>query len=577
MKLLCLTPLLIISFSLNAISRSAVESVSSHTQHSNLGLRDKIVKAQDQPPVKNQSGGAESCVDGMAGIYECLNIDLLAHLNPSQIGASQVSDSWGWKDEATGRYFALVGHSNGTSFIEVTDPNNPIYLGVLPSTNFSTSVFRDVKTYQNHAFIVAGNIENHGMQVFDLSRLLTVNSVPVTFTVDKLYTGNNFEEAHNIVINEQSGFAYLVAGNTCSAGMHMVDIQDPLNPVFAGCFLDSSITHDAQCVIYTGPDTEHQDKEICFTSNENKILVIDVSNKNAPVVLSSNTYQGQAYTHQGWLTEDQKYFVFGDELDELARGGGVPDTTRTYVMDMTDLDNPVFKGFHDAGEAGIDHNQYIVDGYLYQANYNRGLRILKLEDLSQAQMLEVAYFDTYPAALNLKNTTPDLNPADFDGAWNVYPFFDNGTILVSDISRGLFIVKANIASAIDIGNFHTGLWYNREQSGHGLNIEILNGNRIVAVWYTYDNDGNQMWLLGVGNYEGSVATLNVIVTENGLFPPNFLAEDVVNTDWGTFQLDFTGCNSVELSWAPFVDVNFTAGSLSLTRLTNIAGLSCEPQ
>ena len=35
------------------------------------------------------------------------------------------------------------------------------------------------------------------------------------------------------------------------------------------CFDDDGYTHDAQCVIYNGPDEDYQGQEICFNSNEN--------------------------------------------------------------------------------------------------------------------------------------------------------------------------------------------------------------------------------------------------------------------------------------------------------------------
>ncbi len=522
-------------------------------------------KAHSQPYMGYKFQGTTACVDGKADLYECSNVDLIGHLDLTEIGGGQGSDSWGWKHEPTGRYFALVGRSNGTSFVEITDPSAPVYLGNLPSTNGTSSTWRDIKTFNDHAFIVADNIP-HNMQVFDLSELLNVENAPVTFSPNKLYDSASFLSAHNIVINEATGMAYLVGGNTCNGGLHMVDINQPLNPTFRGCAGADGYTHDAQCLIYNGPDTEHHDKELCFASNEDTVTVIDVTNKSAPVILSRTGYSGRQYTHQGWLTADSKYFVIDDELDELSRGNGAPAPTRTYVMDMTDLDNPVMKGFHEAGEAGIDHNQYIVNGHTYQANYNRGLRILKLGDLSQAEMTEVAYFDTYPDT---------QFPSNFGGAWNVYPFFDNGMVMVSDVNRGVFILKPKLAPDFVIENYHSGLFYNPEQDGHGLSVEILANNRIAIYWYTYDNDGRQMWLAGVGTFEDDVATLEVAITSGGFFPPNFLSSDVSTTLWGEFEFRVTSCHDIIFSWTPAPDVNFSAGSMTMTRLTEVNGLSCS--
>ena len=45
-------------------------------------------------------------------------------------------------------------------------------------------------------------------------------------------------------------------------GLVMIDVEDSLKPVFAGCYQDDGYTHDAQCVIYRGPDHEYYGKEV---------------------------------------------------------------------------------------------------------------------------------------------------------------------------------------------------------------------------------------------------------------------------------------------------------------------------
>jgi len=385
--------------------------------------------AHDQPYTGYQFKGSGSCLGGMADVFPCDHVDLLGHLDLPTIGGGQGSDSWGWKDPNSNRYFALVGRSNGTSFVEVTDPANPVYIGQLPS-HVSSSSWRDIKTYGHHAFIVADEIGNHGMQVFDLNRLLTAVDFPVTFTHDALYQQENFREAHNIIINQETGFAYLVGGNTCAGSLHMVNINNPTNPTYAGCFDSDGYTHDAQCVNYIGPDPDYHGRELCFLSNEDTVTVVDVTVKINPTQISKTSYTGHRYTHQGWLTADQRFFIIDDELDEFRDG----NNTRTYVMDFRNVDVPVDRGYHESAGASIDHNQYVLNGRTYQANYSRGLRILELGDLRHAEMKEVAFFDTYP---------PNDNPG-FPGAWNVFPFFDNGVVIVSDINRGVFILRPNL-------------------------------------------------------------------------------------------------------------------------------------
>ena len=226
------------------------------------------------------SDGPSECTDGIAWLFSCSNVDLLAFLPLSEVGGGfgvTAADVWGWTDPDTGREYALLGRSNGTAFIDVTDPENPVYLGSLPLPDIAgDSQWRDIKVYSNHAFVVAEGRGKHGMQVFDLTQLRSVESVPTTFKATARYDG--IHTAHNIVINEDTGFAYAVGsrggGRRCGGGLHMVNIRDPLNPSFAGCFAHeearrSRITysHDAQCVVYDGPDAEHVGKEICLGSN----------------------------------------------------------------------------------------------------------------------------------------------------------------------------------------------------------------------------------------------------------------------------------------------------------------------
>jgi len=372
--------------------------------------------------------GPADCVDGFAGEFPCRGIDLAGWVELPAIGGGTGSDNWGWRDPESGRLFALMGRSNGVAFVEVTDPENPVYLGNLPRPEgVDNSVWTDMKTYRNHAFIVADSVLGQGMQVFDLTELLESSiSPPVTFSSVARY--DQFDEAHNIAINQASGFAYTVGGETCSGGLHMVDIRDPLNPSFAGCFSEDGYTHDVKCVIYEGPDERFNGQEICFASNEDTVSVVDVTDKSEPILLGRHSYTDSGYTHQGWLTEDHRFFVLNDEVDEFSFDLA---GTRTLVLDLEKLDTSEPAAEYIADGLSIDHNLYVAGDYVFQANYKRGLRILELIDPASAEFEEVAFFDTFP----------DSDGTGFSGAWNVFPFFANDLLLVSDFNRGLFVVR----------------------------------------------------------------------------------------------------------------------------------------
>ena len=392
------------------------------------------------------AGGEVECGDdGMADQFTCSNVEILSFLPVSAIGGgrgSQTNDVWGWTDPQTNREYALVGRRDGTSFVDVTDPVNPVFLGDLPKTPGSRgNTWRDIKVYEDHAYIVADGAGDHGMQVFDLTRLRDVTSPPVTFEPDQLYEG--IASAHNIVINEASGTAYAVGSNsggeTCGGGLHMIDIHDADRPTFIGCFQDTETgiagtgySHDAMCIMYDGPDTEHVGREICFGSNENALSIADVTDKRNPVKLSSAAYPNVAYAHQGWITEDHRYFFMNDEGDEnAAQNDSTIDMpgTRTLVWDVADLDDPVMIKEHFGETLTIDHNLYIVDDLMYQSNYVSGLRILDISDPENPE--EVGFLDTVPWDESIT----------FDGSWSNYPFFESGTIVVTSGKEGVFFVR----------------------------------------------------------------------------------------------------------------------------------------
>ena len=398
--------------------------------------------ADHEPPWSGQAPQhLTPCVGGMAGPWPCDHVDLLENLPLSAIGATggeEANDIWGWTDPLTGNEYALVGLTDGTSFVDVTDPENPVYLGKLPS-HTGSSIWRDIKTYADHAFIVSDLNGSHGMQVFDLTRLRAVPNPPVTFTEDAWY--NQIGSAHNIAIDEETGFAYIVggssagAGTTCAGGLHVVNLQNPTAPAFEGCFSADGYTHDTECLVYHGPDSQHDGQEICFNSNEDTLTIVRI--QHAPfsaTQLSRTGYAGSGYTHQGWLTEDGRYFLVDDELDEVDFG----HTTYTYVWDVSDLEAPVLVGHHTSTSTSIDHNQYVRGNFVFQANYRSGLRVLRIDDPSQAALTQIGFFDIYPTDDN----------ASFNGAWSNYPYFASGNVVVSGIEQGLFILHpTNLCAA----------------------------------------------------------------------------------------------------------------------------------
>jgi len=367
---------------------------------------------------------------------------------------NRLSDVWGWTDSSTGKEYALVGLRDGTAFVDISSPSSPVYLGFLEAHGNLSGSWRDIKTYDDYAYIVA-DIVGHGMQIFDLRQLTSVTNGPDIFretahfqinsegwrftnpnktNFDRFYDQaaeagervtpreiNDEGYAHNIAINEDTGYAYLIGSNNCNGGLYMLDLSNPLSPTAEGCFSDWGWISDAQCVSYDGPDNDYSNSEVCFVSYSIGVGVVDVTNKRSPRVRSSLEESEFNIIDQGWLTEDQSYFLVGDK-----RGGN----TRTHIVDVTNLDDISVSETYKSSLTARHGNSFVNGKYLYQS-YNRGgLRIFDLSDISDGVLDEVGYFDT----------TPNKSGSGQDGVMGVYPFFSSGVVIVSSVNEGLFIL-----------------------------------------------------------------------------------------------------------------------------------------
>tara|TARA_B100000963_G_scaffold62313_1_gene50369 strand:+ start:2056 stop:3363 length:1308 start_codon:yes stop_codon:yes gene_type:complete len=382
---------------------------------------------QNNPEKKVFNFDKIDCVDGFANEFPCKDYDLLSWIPLSFFGSESANDNWGWTDYNSKREFVLQGLNDGLAFLDITDPQNVIFIGKLLSAT-DPSDWRDVKIYNNYAFVVS-EASNHGLQVFNLNRILDLDEFKV-FNED--YTANDFGSAHNIAINPSTGFAYILGSALYEGGPVFYDISVPENPILKGGFSDTSYIHDAQIITYKGIDQNYFEREILFGSNSdggetNQLIILDVTEKTNPELISKVSYSYGGYTHQGWIDEKHRYFYLGDELDELRYG----NKTRIIIFDLKDLKNPKIHFVHEGKTDAIDHNLYIKSNKLYLSNYTAGLREFDIHNIENQEIIEEAFFDTYP----------ESDDASFDGVWNSYPFFASGVIAVSDINRGLFLIK----------------------------------------------------------------------------------------------------------------------------------------
>jgi choice-of-anchor B domain-containing protein len=333
---------------------------------------------------------------------------------------SMANDCWGYVSPS-GREYAILGVRCGFGFVEVTDPNDPKVIGFIDSR---CSTWKDVKVLGDRAYGVSDQ-RGWGIQVIDLSRL----DEGIVSTVQNKQQGGH-STTHNIAVNPDSGYLYLVGGNVANGGLVAVDTSNPDDPVFAGSW-GQMYVHDVQVVTYdSGP---YAGREIAFCLggfnngwSNTGLRIVDVTDKSNMVLIGETTWSNAQYGHQGWLSEDRRYFYIGDELEEI--NNNVPTTI--HVADVQDLTDPRIIGNFTNNLGSTTHNMYTLNGRLYSANYTSGMRVFDVQT-DPANPVEVAYFDTHP----------ENNDEGFDGAWSVFIYFPSGNILISDTVRGLFVVK----------------------------------------------------------------------------------------------------------------------------------------
>lgn len=139
---------------------------------------------------------------------------------------------------------------------------------------------------------------------------------------------------------------------------------------------------------------------------------------------------------------------------------------------------------------------------------------------------------------------------------------------------GKIIVQPNDTPAFSIGTGVSGNWFNPAQSGHGFQLEKVNDTTVTAFWFTFDNAGNQVWILGVGTIANNRIDMQAVKSRGGRFPPNFDPTQITNPPWGTLSFTFTSCNAGQVQWTSTDPAFSASGTLALERVTTVQGTTC---
>ena len=309
-----------------------------------------------------------------------LNMTLLTHVNDYR--STGYNDVWGYTSP-DGREYALLGVKNGTSIVDITNPQNSVEVAFIRSPH---SDWQDIKTYQHYAYTV--NESGGGIHIIDLQNL------PGSAELVDTYEG--FSTSHNIYIDEENGLLYAEGGG--SKPVRILSLASPTNPQEIASFgieCHDVFVQDGRAYISEG--------------NSGSVGVFDVSDPTAPALLERIHFPLSGYVHNAWVDESNSYLISTEETQNKT----------VKLWDIRDLSEYAIADTY-LGPNALAHNAFIKNGLAYISHYESGLRIV---DISNPEAIEeVGYYDT----------------AD---AWGVYPFFDSGMLLISDIADGLYVVQ----------------------------------------------------------------------------------------------------------------------------------------
>jgi choice-of-anchor B domain-containing protein len=322
------------------------------------------------------------------------NVNLLANVN-SYPGYSACCSYV----HADGREYACIGTQNGTAIYNIVSPAAPVLVGFI---NGPSSVWREMKQYGDHVYIVSeGSGTGAGLQIIRMTN-------PQAPVLAGTYT-TTFTTAHTVTIDRTRGLLYANGANGSAGGMHILSLANPEAPVEAG----SWYTHYVH-------DSHVRGNQLFVASIYDGLeIVLDVSNPAAPAQTASWTTPG-AFTHNSWTSKTGTHLF---TTDENATGF-------LTVYDITNLPATTEVARFSANPAAIVHNVRVKGDTAFVSYYTEGVRLLDISD--PATPTEFGYYDTWPGP-----------SGGFNGDWDVDPFFPSGVFIVSDMSTGLYVFKAD--------------------------------------------------------------------------------------------------------------------------------------
>ena len=119
------------------------------------------------------------------------------------------------------------------------------------------------------------------------------------------------------------------------------------------------------------------------------------------------------------------------------------------------------------------------------------------------------------------------------------------------------------------GDF-SGHFFNTVESGEGVIVQVIANGTVLAYWLTYDDDGSQRWIFGIGERSGLTFAIDKLYeTDNGMIAtmdPNEVDLEVV----GDAVVTFSNCNDAVVE----ATVDGVPRTMEIGRLTMMDSLEC---
>jgi len=358
--------------------------------------------------------------------YSGNNINLLSVIDPNsgKIGVGDIGrhymGCWGWYQADKDREYAIVGASNGTYFIDITNPISPVVSAFVAGKEKNN--WREIKTYQNYCYIVSDDAPPNTFQIVDMSAL------PATVTV--VHDGvTYFEKGHTIYIDG----SYMYIGCTSYANwggfssMNVYSLATPTAPVHL-----RRLDQDFPFIAGVHDMFVRNDTVFASCGSQGLYVFKYMSASNTFSVLGSYTnYASNQANHSSYLTANGRHLVFTDEKPSAP----------IRLINVDNLNNIQPAQSFIPYSKTTPHNPYIIgNDWAIVACYQDGLNIYNISNPESPELC--GFFDTYPqGGDNVSNYFDDT----FLGNWGAYPFLPSGVIIASDVQNGLFILDASAA------------------------------------------------------------------------------------------------------------------------------------